>query len=282
MVNLPFWPKKRTIRSKVIHHYPTTGFFKFDSTKVIYCPIPKNSSTFFKARLIKANGDLQAQQESPFPLHAYLRKRSQYWVHDLHLLQDPSYFKFAIVRDPLDRVVSAYLNKFVAARRHHPIQVQSIQAYRDLVDASIDPELSLTFRQFVRLICKQNDADLDKHWRPQKTFLQGQEEFLDWSVPLDRLQDFLPVLEAHLGQTIVRSRPDNSTPYTKSGLAEDVTRLSPRRLRNLRLQPDKEEFLLPELKERLRQRYFQDIELLDRSRERFELKRSHDPLTDLA
>ena len=269
MVNLPFWPKKKPVIPKVVHRHPTTGYFKFDSIKVIYCPIPKNSSTFFKSRLIEANGDSQAQQESPFPLHAYLRKCSQYWVHDLGLLENPDFLKFAIIRDPLERVVSAYLNKFVATRRFHPIQLQSVKAYMELLDDSIDPERSLTFRQFVRLICKQSDADLDKHWRPQKTFLHRQEDFLDWLVPQDRLQDFLPVVESHLGQSISRSRPDNCTSYSKSGITEDVTRLSPRRLRNLGLQPDKEEFLLPELKERLRQRYIQDIELLDRSRDKF-------------
>jgi hypothetical protein len=269
MFNLPFWPKNRNSKPKVVYHHPTTGYFKFDSIKVIYCPIPKNSSTFFKSRLIQANGDAEALQHSQFPLHSYLRKCSQYWVHDLNLLRESSYLKFAIVRDPLERVVSAYLNKFVAARRHHPIQAQSIQAYMDLIDASIDPELSLTFRQFVRLICQQSDADLDKHWRPQTTFMHGQASHLDWVVPQDQLNAFFPILESHLGFSISRTRPDNFTRYSRREVSEDVTRLSPRRLRNIGLNPDRESFLLPELKERLIQRFAADVELLNRSREHF-------------
>ncbi|MEC8508859.1 MAG: hypothetical protein VXZ53_17895, partial [Planctomycetota bacterium] len=159
---------------------------------------------------------------------------------------------------------------FVSARRHHPIQVQATRSFMDLIDDSIDPERSLSFRQFVRLICKQQDHELDKHWRPQTCFLQGQVDSIGWLVPQNQLDRFYPVFESHLGTEISKTRSGNRTLYKRQEADVDVTRLSPRRLRNLGWHPEKDQFLVPELRERLIVRYEEDLALFKRACESFE------------
>ena len=269
-LNLPFWSKRKTTNCEVAPRHPTTGFFLFETKKTIYCPIPKNSSTFFKTRLIEVNGDQELLLHSQLPVHTFLRRTPKYWIHDLQRLSEPDYLSFAIIREPLERVVSAYLNKFVSARRHHPIQVQATQSFMDLIDDSIDPERSLTFRQFVRLICQQQDHELDKHWRPQTCFLQGQVDSIGWLVPQNQLDRFYPVFESHLGTEISKTRSGNRTLYKRQEAGVDVTRLSPRRLRNLGWHPEKDQFLVPELRERLIVRYEEDLALFKRACESFE------------
>ena len=218
-LNLPFWSKRKTTKREVAPRHPTTGFFLFETKKTIYCPIPKNSSTFFKTRLIEVNGDQELLLHSQLPIHSFLRRTPKYWIHDLQRLSEPDYLSFAIIREPLERVVSAYLNKFVSARRHHPIQVQATQSFMELIDQ------------------------------------------------LDR---FYPVFESHLGTEISKTRSGNRTLYKRQEAGFDVTRLSPRRLRNLGWHPEQDQLLVPELRERLIVRYEEDLALFKRACESFE------------
>ena len=184
-------------------------------------------------------------------------------------MAEPGYLKFAVIRDPLERIVSAYLNKFVSARRNHRVANIATQGYIELVDPEFDPKRFLNFRQFVRLLCHQADAEMDQHWRPQPGFLRDHVDSFDWLVPLTRLEEFLLVLEQWMGIPIPREKTRNRTVYTPVNTDEDITKWQPQRLRNRGFYPDKDSLLTPPLRQALVDRYAADLELWQRVNQDF-------------
>jgi len=91
------------------------------------------------------------------------------------------YFKFAFVRHPLSRLVSAYHRIFVMTLRkgydhqerffRHAFPVVS-EVYRRQ-NKTPDLDKSITFQEFVEYIASvEDDVLLDEHWRPQSWFVR--------------------------------------------------------------------------------------------------------------
>lgn len=124
------------------------------------------------------------------------------------VLADPAYFKFTFVRHPLSRLVSAYLDKVVGAEhsarrliRHAQFRAGHLglaAARRWLAGrAWHDSERSLSFREFVQQLVREDRERVDTHFREQSRLLRG--------LPLDFLgrvensrQDFR-VIQERLG-----------------------------------------------------------------------------------
>jgi len=70
-------------------------------------------------------------------------------------------FKFTIVRNPFDRLVSAYENKF-----DNPAAVKYIKPYRDAL-RELQGVSDITFDNFVRCLCSFPDEVSNIHWRSQ-------------------------------------------------------------------------------------------------------------------
>jgi hypothetical protein len=82
----------------------------------------------------------------------------------LHGLQkDPNYFKFAIVRDPYDRIVSAYVDKFCGDDLFKPW----VQVVISIVNKGSDEKNDINFTQFVDYPISTNNDIVNPHWRRQ-------------------------------------------------------------------------------------------------------------------
>src|SRR4051794_20872038 len=94
--------------------WPESNFLLDTQGRVVYCPIAKVACTSLKLWMLAIAGDTPAQ---PFNEHVEVQR---YWLKRLghraaqRALHDPECFKFAFVRNPWSRVVSAYLNKFLS------------------------------------------------------------------------------------------------------------------------------------------------------------------------
>ena len=81
-------------------------------------------------------------------------------------------FKFTFVRNPLARLASGYLNKFVRDRFDSEQWEHTSPTLQRIFGANAHPLAhSISFVQFVEHVCETPDQQLDKHWRPMHTFL---------------------------------------------------------------------------------------------------------------
>ena len=144
--------------------------------------IPKNGSTSLRIAVATANGvaagfdDATMVRSSPSPSYAQA---------DLRDLARAS-FTFAIIRDPFERLSSAYLDKIVERRP------EFWPFYRSVRTAALDHPEKLTFRRFVELMGKPRNRKANPHWRPQVDFLVYRR--YDLLIPLERLEEHRQLL----------------------------------------------------------------------------------------
>ena len=252
--------------------WPLGQVFISRKAKVIYCPIGKNACTFLKRQML-AISDV----ENP-----------GYLLRDIHLLTDyvrtglqlsdytpeevagfiasPSFLKVAVLRDPADRLLSAYVEKFVTNRLaagniHHtrPV-VAAVQAAEGI--ASPDFDRGISFRQFIGQITSVPPETLDPHWRPQALYLEG--------IVYDRLYGFGEInllvdeLERRSGIALPR-QPQNVTGSGRSNVIQPgASELLPGQLQALpRLAGTS--YLDPDLRERIAGYFAADYALLQRT-----------------
>lgn len=164
--------------------WPLAQVMVLTNLRLLFCPIGKNACTTLKRVLVSLSdcpdkatilaGDvhsgldlnttgLQLKDYSPESASAFLR--------------DPSFAKTAVLRDPLKRLVSAYIEKFVLHRtsesnhRHTAPVVAWCQKSDDY--ASADMQKSITFRQFSEYLLAHDPDKADPHWRRQSNYLRG-------------------------------------------------------------------------------------------------------------
>jgi len=234
--------------------WPEKGYLVSDQHRFIYTPIAKVACTSLKLWFLEVNGEQPAR---PFNEHVEAeryRMRRRGGIRALQILRDASYFRFAFVRNPWSRVVSAYLNKLLTVNRvSRPVlrQIRRVAAERVTADVS--------FQEFVAFLARQRDSrKFDEHWRPQHLFL-GDNRF-DFVGRFENLAEDFAVVQERL--QIATPLPHfNPTPYASEwDGSEMVADFRPAQLRRNGALPDYRQFYTPQLRDLVAKIYATDIE----------------------
>ena len=136
-----------------------------DENKILYCTIPKVSTTTWKRVL----GDLHGIKKN-IQIHRKSLWRWLYQYTDKEISERiETYFKFLFVREPLHGLLSAYKDKFIGRDRICPCskgpRKEIVKTYRpqDYKPNEDYDDINITFAEFIQYF--STDVPRDPHWR---------------------------------------------------------------------------------------------------------------------
>ena len=253
--------------------WPLNSLLVSQKHRVIYTPIAKNANTSLKRMFVRLSGYPQSDEILAGDVHTYLTSNQtglslcDYSPEDAtKILGDPDYFRYVVLREPLARAVSGYLDKFCLTpptpglNGEPPIVIGTVidWVYERRGEAP-DYERSITFEEFVNHLCENEDRELDTHFKSQQCYFEQQS--FDYVGTLDRMEQLIKVLESRFGQKIElehRNRTLRRKPLLRRRGQE---KLLPAKLRAQRTLPHASELLTDEIVEQLRSRYTADYQL---------------------
>ena len=225
--------------------WPTREYLVCDRYQFIYCPIPKVACSSIKQWLLALHG----MTGEGHALHDIAAGRFSLRVHQRPKRALRRYFKFAFVRNPWTRLVSAYLNKFVVP---FPPELEAVKRVLSHVGAA--PEQGISFHQFVKYLQGSDLPNENVHWRPQTLFLPKDLHFLG---KFERLLGAFDFVQRRLG-TRGPLFHSNKSACTWSCAARCGT-LTSRELRSLGTLPHYPAFYTDELIEVVGKLYADDV-----------------------
>ncbi len=193
--------------------WPAMQIFVVDSAKLLYLPIAKCACTTLKSLCVELS-DLPEAEKARILAEVHgqtdgRRTGLQLKDHDAATartyLSAPGWMRFAVVRDPIDRLVSAYVEKFVIRRERKGITTAPVvAALRGLSgpDAVTEAHLArgVRFREFLEFVLSEPEAALDPHWCPQSLSFRAID--LTEIYAIERLDLLAEDLARHLGRPV--------------------------------------------------------------------------------
>lgn len=243
--------------------------FFLEELKLIYLPIAKNASSSLKRVFAELGGFELKPGEG---IHRKLQTESGGILFkdrsDEELraaLADPTWMRLVVWRDPLDRLVSAYTEKFAINRMNPGIFRTSGPVLQSVLglkrrDVTLEHfECGITFRQFAEHVLTEDREFQDNHWRPQSDYL-GHICFThmyDFQA-LDQLADDI---RAHIGRELEIPQLNMTRSSNRDiEVIEEVWDTLPGDLPNVKhLSP--ESFLEPSLRKQLEEFYATDLSI---------------------
>lgn len=178
----------------------------FPDLKLAFMCIPKNANSSIKRALCEAFDIPTPKNEHDPKLFLYTNKQ---WI-----LAQKDWLKIAVVRNPLDRVVSCYRQKVVHPERLH----SGFLKYKWI-------KWKMPFVEFIKRLCDTQDWLSDQHWRSQTYDLFYKEKpVYNYQVRFENLKEEWPVLvkdvENHCGLKLpnklgTKNKTSDKIPYPK-------------------------------------------------------------------
>ena len=171
------WPKGRGNGLR----WPYGSMMVSETNKLFYIPVAKCACTSLKSMMVNLAAVDRPDIATELGVHLVTdRFNTGVQLKDKpidkarKILASDQYFKFSVIRDPFQRLVSAYMEKFVYKRHgdrnllHTRAVISAAQGTDD-----IDLDQGISFDQFLAYILSQDPFELDPHWRPQHHYFLG-------------------------------------------------------------------------------------------------------------
>lgn len=194
------------------------------------------------------------------------------------------------VRDPADRLRSAFVDKFIRPKAEDLFEpareiIEDLQRAKGVhvvhdaehvamlgefqvripICSAVDYTRGPSFREFVDYVCDADPSHLDAHWRAQSAFIG--ENRIDALVPLEHLSEHLQQLSKAIGAPEFQPAAENVTrkePVLHAHLADTPAG----ELHTLDLFPTLEQITDEPLLRKISEHFREDINLLARARAR--------------
>ncbi|XP_063071192.1 carbohydrate sulfotransferase 11-like [Engraulis encrasicolus] len=148
-----------------------------DQHSLLYCYVPKVACTNWKRVLMVLTGGAGPGRHEPLQIPAHeahvpgnLRTLSEYSTAEINQ-RLRSYLKFAFVREPFERLVSAYRNKFTRSYNtafHKRYGTKIVRRQRpDALPEALERGDDVSFGEFVRYLvdpATQREEPFNEHW----------------------------------------------------------------------------------------------------------------------
>lgn len=177
-------------------HYSTL-FLVSDELQIAYCFIPKCASSMFKTVLLKTNS--AGRNKSRIFIHTTdttdLKERGLRYVkyHSNEMAGIANYTKILITRNPFDRVVSAFNDKFILSEfADYPQRLRKISGLTD--------EDPLQFWMFAQALTSHRKWFINDHWSDVGRGCEPCELNYDYILRVETMPRDLSLVESRMKQ----------------------------------------------------------------------------------
>lgn len=187
---------------------------------LLYIPIPKNACTSIKHALYEI--EFGKRFSSAFrdrngydDHHDYYKKRENAFTSVRKLQQMDGVFKFAVVRDPVGRLLSCYRNRVVDLE-----DLQTSQAALEQKGLPLKPDINT----FILNLKRYRSANklIEHHSRPQSSFLGGTVSYLDHLFPIEEADELQQMLRSYKSDLKMLRRKSGGTDINLTELSEEA------------------------------------------------------------
>lgn len=161
--------------------WPLASLLVVDEPPLVYLPIPGPSDSWVQRVMLGLSGVDNKQAVTELGMGKVLRRfstglllRDRGGEQCQQLIAQRSYRKFAVINEPLARLVRAYSDYFVA-RRLELATWPRLHALVCRAQGCDEPDLEagISFRQFVNAVVAGQPEQAHRLWRPQHLYLDG-------------------------------------------------------------------------------------------------------------
>jgi hypothetical protein len=168
--------------------------------KIAYFPVPKAACTSLKLAMFDIENGRRYRRKENERLRIQLAYPTASFVkYDLTGLDD--YWKFAMVRDPVKRIISAYTNKFDRWTDLITQQIANPKVRDELLADGILPEPPSLIEFSLRIEAyRKHSKPIRHHTEPFEKLLGPDLDFFDKVYCLENLQPFLEDISHRIGR----------------------------------------------------------------------------------
>lgn len=185
---------------------------------LIYIPIPKNACTSIKHALHEIEFGTRFDANLPEfydyrEHHDYYKKRPDAFTSISALREQTNVTRFALVRDPVKRLLSCYRNRVVDLG-----DLRSSRKILEQLKLPAEPDIN-TFIMHIEEYRRVNKS-IEHHSRLQREFLGGTIDYLDRVFTLKDIPDLVEMLRKYKSGLELRRRKTGGTKITLTDLSE--------------------------------------------------------------